>query len=288
MLKTGRLWIGSIVLLLFVLNSYAIDEYYTLQLGSFKQEGPALKLYNRLLKNMDKTYLKFLRVETVKGYYVVRVGRYKSHAEAKKFSTVIKSRFPDSILMRAFYIRERIVREYDYPEDMGGKVAVEAGPGQETAKNTSPVELDTIIKKVSYKSQQGKYDEAITILDSALKRWPKSGPLYGWKGTVLLKQQRVDEAIRAFKKAIELSPNRAEYHNGLGYSFLYKKAYIDALKEFDKALIINPEYVDALAGLGLTYVELGYKDHAMETYRKLKKIDEEAARKLFQIIIMRF
>lgn len=291
MLKTGSVWIGCFILLLLVFNSYAIDEYYTLQLGSFKQEGPALKLYNHLLKEMDKAYLRFLRLERVKGYYVVRMGRFRSYTKAKEFGSVIKDRFPDSILMKAFYIKDRIIKEYNHSENTENEQATEDKRNRDdlvSAEKTSLKELDSIIKKISYKSEQGKYDEAITLLDSALKRWPESGRLYGWKGTVLLKQQRVDKAIRAFNKAIELSPNEAEYHNGLGYSFLYKKEYINALKEFDKALIINPEYVDALAGLGLTYVELGYKEHAMETYRKLKGIDEEAAKKLFQIIIMRF
>jgi len=290
LLKTGSVRIGCIILLLFVFNSYALDEYYTLQLGSFKQEGPALKLYGLLLKELDKTYLRFLRVERIKDYYVVRIGKDSSYKEAIEFANVIRNRFPDSILMKAFYIRERIIKEYNYSENIENKQALKDDRNRDdldSTKKTLQMDLDSIIKKISYKSEQGNYDEAIALLDSALKRWPESGRLYGWKGTVLLKQERVDEAISAFKRAVELSPNQAEYHNGLGYSFLYKKEYVNALKEFDKALIINPEYVDALAGLGLTYVELGYKEHAMETYRKLKGIDEDAAKKLFQIIIMR-
>ncbi|HHN64150.1 MAG TPA: tetratricopeptide repeat protein [Nitrospirae bacterium] len=275
-----------VTLALHLSASFAAETFYTVQIGSFRGQRPAETLFKSIIRNTDRMMLNHLRIEIVKGYYVVRLGKEKRYKDAVRIARAMKRQYPGSVVLRAYYLKERIINEYNSEGKAAEKDATEdtrTGPLKEVKR----AELEGIIRKISSMVQEGMYEEAMGVIEEALKKWPEAGRLYGWKATVLLKQGKTDQAIDIFKRAIAISPNRAEYHNGLGYGFLYKKEYVQALKEFDKALIINPEYVDALAGLGLTYVELGYKEHAMETYRKLKGIDEKAAKKLFQIIIMR-
>ncbi len=86
---------------------------YTIQLGSFIKAAPAQKLFASVVRVLTEDELDNLRIEKIGKYYSVRISKFNSNGEAKKFLASVKSRIPDGIIMKAFFIEDRIERMYE-------------------------------------------------------------------------------------------------------------------------------------------------------------------------------
>ena len=66
---------------------------------------------------------------------------------------------------------------------------------------------------------QGRYNEAITILQDVVRRDPTQDAAYHNLGFAYLRTGRPADAITAFQAAIRLDPRYAPSHYGLGLAF---------------------------------------------------------------------
>ena len=64
--------------------------------------------------------------------------------------------------------------------------------------------------------EQGRYDEAKSEFEKALKRNPNDAEAHNWLGRVALIQRRYEDAERAFRKASELVPAEPAYYYNVG------------------------------------------------------------------------
>jgi tetratricopeptide (TPR) repeat protein len=64
--------------------------------------------------------------------------------------------------------------------------------------------------------KQGKYNEAITAYDEAIRLDPNRALVWNNKGTALSELGKYDEAIEAYDEAIRLDPNLAIARNSRG------------------------------------------------------------------------
>lgn len=87
-------------------------EFYTVQLGSFPGFETAERAYNTALRMIEKESLDYLRIEVVKGYHTVRVGRFESYENAKKMLRFVTKVFPGAIILKAYIKEERIKKLY--------------------------------------------------------------------------------------------------------------------------------------------------------------------------------
>lgn len=87
-------------------------EFYTIQLGSFPGFDTAERAYNTATRVIEKDSLDYLRIEVVKGYHTVRIGRFERYNEARKLLTHVKKIFPGAIILKAYIKRERIKKLY--------------------------------------------------------------------------------------------------------------------------------------------------------------------------------
>lgn len=256
--------------LLFVSDSLTEQthkKFYTIQTGSFIDEARAVGEFNLILQRLNKDELEYLRIERIGEYYTVRLGRFEDEGIAKEFHERIRVKLPDSIIVEAYIIEERIVKQYT-PEK-----------SQEGIKHP-----DGYIKRISDLVNMKDYEGAIEEVKIAMKERQDDPELNAWHGAILLKMNKASEALPYLRKATSLSPDKPDYHNTLGYCLFFLKRFDEAIEEFNNTLKLNPSHVDALTGLAISYARIGKMDKAMEIQDRLKRVDKETAERLLKII----
>ena len=78
-----------------------------------------------------------------------------------------------------------------------------------------------LLENSKEKQRIGAYDEAIEILNMAVKIDPKFVPAYNQMGLILFEADKKDESIEAFKNAIAIDPENLNSRLGLGLSLIH-------------------------------------------------------------------
>ncbi len=103
---------------------------------------------------------------------------------------------------------------------------------------------------------QGQYDEALVLLQQAVREEKKSAPAHYWLGMNWYALGDNDEALKAFRRVVQLDKKWAPGHVGMGmvYSRLPNRR-LDARKAFRRAGEAEPENADIQYLLGMTYMD---------------------------------
>lgn len=259
-----------VFLLLCISHSYPSTEqthrkFFTIQTGSFTDGVRAIEEFNLISQRLYEDELDYLRIERIGEYYTVRLGRFKDKKTAEGFLKGVIDRLPDSIIVEAYIIEERIVKRHS--------------PEIEKKVRTK----EDYIKTVSGLVNKGDYDSAFKEIRTAMIEMESDPDLNAWYGAVLLKMNRAEESLPYLKKAVA-SSDKPDYHNALGYCFFFLNRFDKAVEEFNIALRLNPSHIDALTGLVITYVKMGKTDKARGVHDKLKRIDKGTSDRLLKII----
>jgi tetratricopeptide (TPR) repeat protein len=261
------------------------ESVYTIQVASFNDTPTAQEKFDSLVQTVDKKNLDHLRIEKIGKYYSLRLGKFKKRNGAEQLLEQIRSHIPSSMIMKAYYKDERIVKVYRYTQESVAEDQTEQKPVKQAVKR-EPVQ--TIKPLVDDKAQQKErlplkesplkdkiktvagfvdkrdFSSALTVVKNEIATEPENPELNAWYGAVLLKMNNPAEALQYLKKAVQLSPEVSDYHNGLGYCFFFLNRTDSAIDEFNKALSIEPGHIDALTGLGIVYAQSGKKDKATD------------------------
>ena len=114
---------------------------------------------------------------------------------------------------------------------------------------------------------QGRYNEAITILQDVVRRDPTQDAAYHNLGFAYLRTGRPADAITAFQAAIRLDPRYAPSHYGLGLAFWEQGNDTQAITAFQAAIRLQPSHVAAHHDLGLAYHRAGHDREALATLK---------------------
>ncbi len=90
-------------------DSYAGQEYYTVQAGSHVGLNQAQTDFKQLDQELPDNPKLSLRIERLQGYYTVRVGKLSNRRAARELLQAVKSIASDAILLKATIQAERIV-----------------------------------------------------------------------------------------------------------------------------------------------------------------------------------
>ncbi len=133
---------------------------------------------------------------------------------------------------------------------------------------------------------EGRYDDALSVVRAALRRWPDDPELHAWYGSTLLALDQPEDALVYYRKAAELSPDSPEYPTAAGYSLMhmYRKNVEESLKSFENALALDPENSAALEGLAAVYVSVGDVERAQAVAEQLADIDPGAYKRVSELI----
>lgn len=288
-------------------HSFPAEEnksIYTIQIASHRDVEAAQKQFNTIAQNFNKKMLEYLRIEKIGKFYSLRLGKFNNNSDAKKFMASVKSELPSSIIMKAYFLEDRIVRIYKPQNAVGEVKTLQTRVSKDVTKKETKETKTPVVEKTDRKTDEIKkdipiedkiasissfvqnkdYNSALEIIQKEITEQPEHPELNAWYGTVLLKTDKPEEALTYLKKAAELSPSEPDYQNGVGYCLFYLDKPDKAVDAFNKAISLEPGHIDAIAGLGIVYAKSGNKKKAIDIYNKLKNLDQVSADKLLKII----
>lgn len=132
--------------------------------------------------------------------------------------------------------------------------------------------------------QMGRHEEEKRVYEEIIIQAPDFWLAHFRMGMACNELGLYRQAISAQQTALEIKPDFAPAYYGLGlvYSNLGdRESEAGAYKE---ALRINPDFVPAHYNMGLVYLQSGEREAALSQYKILKKLDEDAANRLFNQI----
>src|SRR5581483_8805763 len=100
---------------------------------------------------------------------------------------------------------------------------------------------------------QGKVDEAISLLQSAVDLRPDNSPAHENLAKALLQKGRVDDALIHYRKLLELQPDNIEVHNIVGTVLVQRGRVGEGVEEWQKVLAIQPDNGNALSNLAWVF-----------------------------------
>jgi tetratricopeptide (TPR) repeat protein len=157
--------------------------------------------------------------------------------------------------------------------------------------------------------KQGKYQEAISLLEVYLKEYPNSSRGYYDLGYTTFRTHDLETSIKSLSKSLSLNPTNpeahkilgldcqfvgrydlaetelreairekpdsAEIHYFLGRLYHTRGVYPLAKGELEEAIRLNPSFMKAYDNLGLTMEILGDNNAALKAYTIAMKLDED-------------
>ena len=123
---------------------------------------------------------------------------------------------------------------------------------------------------------QGRVDEAISLLQSAVDLRPDNSPAHENLAKALLKKGRVDDALIHYRKLIELQPDNIEVHNIVGTVLVQRGRVGEGVEEWQKVLAIQPDNGNALSNLAWVFATS--PDSSLRDGAKAVELAEQALR----------
>jgi tetratricopeptide (TPR) repeat protein len=166
---------------------------------------------------------------------------------------------------------------------------------QQLQKGTND-DLDVLSAQVSVYQRAKKYDQAQSVLNTAIQRFPEQEQVYFLQGALHEKQKKYNDAEKAFRKALELENDDPAVLNYLGYMFAERGVRLDEAQSLvEKAVKAEPTNGAYLDSLGWVYFkqnrfqlaedylkkaiifvnsDSSIHDHMGDLYFKTKRFDE--------------
>jgi tetratricopeptide (TPR) repeat protein len=182
----------------------------------------------------------------------------------------------------------------------------------------SPTWADGWVGLAHVREQQGRLDEAATLLNEAFRLDPAHEGAHMKLGMVRGRQGRFDQALTAFQRALELRPDYPDALVNLGQTLLMMRRPIDAIPPLERTVALRPSFAsawtllgrargmtgdhagagdafgravaiapadaDAWFGLVIAQLRQGRPDLAWEAQRALARIDAEAGQRASALI----
>jgi len=101
--------------------------------------------------------------------------------------------------------------------------------------------------------QQGKLNEAISLLQAAVDLRPDNSPAQENLAKALLQKGRIPEALAHYRKLVELQPDNFEVHNIVGTVLVQQHRIRDGIEEWQKVLAIQPDNGNAMSNLAWVF-----------------------------------
>ena len=130
-----------------------------------------------------------------------------------------------------------------------------------------------LLENSKEKQRIGAYDEAIEILNMAVKIDPKFVPAYNQMGLILFEADKKDESVEAFKNAIAIDPENLNSRLGLGKTYSMITRNDLAVEQYLKAADLKKKDPEILFKIALEYWYHQNLEKSKEYYNKVLEID---------------
>jgi tetratricopeptide (TPR) repeat protein len=129
--------------------------------------------------------------------------------------------------------------------------------------------------------REGRYAEALPLLERALRIHTDDPRIYRRLGAVYAELGRFDEGIRSYEAALARQPGSWETRHGLGALFVRQGTYDAAVREFQEAARLAPESATVRADLGKAYYFAGDPEAARREFERALALDPTRTDALF-------
>ena len=147
----------------------------------------------------------------------------------------------------------------------------------ETTEDVQSADLSkdpkVLLENSKEKQRIGAYDEAIEILNMAVKIDPKFVPAYNQMGLILFEADKKDESVEAFKNAIAIDPENLNSRLGLGKTYSMITRNDLAVEQYLKAADLKKNDSEILFKIALEYWYHQNLEKSKEYYNKVLEID---------------
>ncbi|KEO74013.1 tetratricopeptide repeat protein [Anditalea andensis] len=135
-----------------------------------------------------------------------------------------------------------------------------------------PTETDFLLYRGRILSRLGRLEEALTDFDALINIDAQNTNFISDRAVVLHLLKKNDEALRAFDYAIELDGSNPYRYSSRAY---FKDRIGDlegAIADYERAVSIDPEDAVSYNNKGIVEEKLGYKNRAQESLRKADEL----------------
>jgi tetratricopeptide (TPR) repeat protein len=147
----------------------------------------------------------------------------------------------------------------------------------ETTEDVQSADLSkdpkVLLENSKEKQRIGAYDEAIEILNMAVKIDPKFVPAYNQMGLILFEADKKDQSVEAFKNAIAIDPENLNSRLGLGKTYSMITRNDLAVEQYLKAADLKKNDPEILFKIALEYWYHQNLEKSKEYYNKVLEID---------------
>ncbi|MDM8549849.1 tetratricopeptide repeat protein, partial [Desulfobacterales bacterium HSG2] len=116
---------------------------------------------------------------------------------------------------------------------------------------------DVYMSKAYGFASRGNYDEALKLLNHAIRLQDKSVEAYYQRGFVHFSENRIDRAIEDYDKVIEMAPNYVNVDFNLAACFYKKKDWINTIRLANISHRLFPDYLPNMMMLAYSYHNMG-------------------------------
>ncbi len=102
------------------------------------------------------------------------------------------------------------------------------------------VDIDVLMRQARHSLDVGEHDEAIKLVDQALRRAPKYSEAWNLRATILFYMERIDEAVADIERTLVLEPRHFGALSGLATINMKRRNWSGALKALKAGLAIHP------------------------------------------------
>src|SRR5215831_18917030 len=131
--------------------------------------------------------------------------------------------------------------------------------------------------------QSGRTDQAISLLQSVLKRDPRSAEAHNWLGVAYLQKNSLSDARREFRQAIQLKPGFVRAYNNLGSTLAQAGDIAQGIQVLQDGLKYAPGDLQLRLNLGMALRSKGDADGALEQFRSLLRDHADSSELQYQV-----
>jgi tetratricopeptide (TPR) repeat protein len=141
-----------------------------------------------------------------------------------------------------------------------------------TCIRLDPKNTDAILKLAELYLYVEKYDDALTLINQALKVDQYIARAYFLKGMIYIEKHDTGRAISSIQTAIEQNPDYYDAYIQVGLLFAGRGNPI-ALSYYDNATNLEPQNPESYYDKGMFYQFGGDYDNAIKVYQELLEVD---------------
>ena len=192
-------------------------------------------------------------------------------------------------------INEPNTQEFESMSISIGKTAIQLiqfGQNNEAIKllqlavKLNPKEHNLWITLAEAQIRTDKNKEAISSLNKAIELQPKKESIYFTKGSVYMNLNNPEKAIISIKKGLSINNNNERGYFQLGNAQIMLKNYKSALNYFQKSSLINSNFWQSINNEGLILYELDKTKKAMNKFKLALDISQDAEPMLALAIVL--